>query len=769
MKRLFTITAIAMTLLCSSAAWAGTVTDIDGNVYQTVTIGIQEWTVENLKVTRYRNGDAIPNVTDPVTWNGLSTGAWCEYDNNPALGAVYGKLYNWYATTDSRHLAPEGWHVPTHEDWVMLLDYLGGEFLAGHKLREVGTAHWTAPNTGATNEVGFTALPCGYRTDIGQFANDRELGKFASVTEHWLYTDNSWDLQIQASVQAAVLWVSLKKYGLSVRLVKDMADTDGDGVPDPLDNCPTVPNPLQEDMDSDAIGDACDPDIDGDGIANEADNCPTVANPLQEDTDSDAVGDACDPDIDGDGIANAFDNCPTVANPDQMDMDSDGLGDVCDPDIDGDGIDNAFDNCPTIPNPDQMDTDGDMIGDACDPDIDGDGIDNAFDNCPTVPNPDQLDTDGDGLGDACDPDWDDDGIPNDVDNCRFVANPLQTDTEGDGFGDACDNCKYVFNPEQADSDLDGVGDVCDNCPFVPNPDQKDTDGDLIGDACEVSCCVDRVGDANGLGGDEPTIGDVSVLIDAKFITGSCDGILNCLTEADVNQSGGTNPICDDITIGDISILIDYLFITGQSLGLSDCLSTTLTDIDGNVYQIITIGTQVWMAENLRVTHYRNGEPIPNVSDGVEWNGLATGAYCEYNNDVNNGAIYGRLYNWFAVGDSRNLAPEGWHIATDAEWQTLVNYLGGGSVAGGKMKEIGTSHWVSPNTDATNESGFTARPTGYRGGDGPYYSIGYQTGYWSATEYMSDSAWNWFIRNFRGEILHDYSGKRSGNPVRCVKD
>ncbi len=134
---------------------------------------------------------------------------------------------------------------------------------------------------------------------------------------------------------------------------------------------------------------------------------------------------------------------------------------------------------------------------------------------------------------------------------------------------------YVEEQAGRDSDVDGIVDACDNCPYDPNPDQSDTGippgrtDNGIGDECD--CCSLRVGDANGLGGDEPTIGDISVMIDAKFITGSCEGILECFAEADINQSGGLYPTCDDITIGDISTLIDYLFITGPSLYLPDCL------------------------------------------------------------------------------------------------------------------------------------------------------------------------------------------------------
>jgi len=189
-------------------------------------------------------------------------------------------------------------------------------------------------------------------------------------------------------------------------------------------------------------------------------------------------------------------------------------------------------------------------------DDDSDGIFEIVDNCPGLANPNQLDGDNDRVGDACDrcPGYDD-----------------QYDADADTWPDDCDNCPTDPNPVQIDLDSDGVGDECDNCLLVYNPGQEDANANNIGDACE-GCCVGRVGDANGQGGDEPTISDVSTLIDAKFLTGSCEGILDCYTEADVNQSGSAGPTCDDITISDISVLIDYLFITGpENATLADCL------------------------------------------------------------------------------------------------------------------------------------------------------------------------------------------------------
>ncbi len=197
---------------------------------------------------------------------------------------------------------------------------------------------------------------------------------------------------------------------------------------------------------------------------------------------------------------------------------------------------------------------------------------------------------------------------------------------------------------------------------------------------------------------------------------------------------------------------------------------TVSDIDGNIYITTKIGNQWWMAENLKVTHYQNGDAIPHVTDNATWAGLITGAYCNYNNDSTNVATYGSLYNWYAVADSLNLAPAGWHVSTDAEWQILVDYLGGSLVAGGKLKESGTIHWNGPNTGATNESGFSALPGGYRSSyDGTFFDVGYYAFFWSSTEGSSSYAWSRYLS-------YDYSGiyrsnyyKQDGFSVRCVRD
>lgn len=199
------------------------------------------------------------------------------------------------------------------------------------------------------------------------------------------------------------------------------------------------------------------------------------------------------------------------------------------------------------------------------------------------------------------------------------------------------------------------------------------------------------------------------------------------------------------------------------------IPVTITDVDGNLYHTLTIGTQVWLVENLMVTHYRNGDSIPNVTDATLWSTLTTGAYCNYNNNDTIASTYGRLYNWFTVKDIRNITPYGWHVPSQAEWTVLENYLGGDSVAGGKIKEADTLHWNSPNTGATNESGFTGLPGGNCANNGIFSEIGRFGFWWSNIENNQYNAWCRILYFNYANIYSDNVGKNSGFSVRCIKD
>ena len=177
-----------------------------------------------------------------------------------------------------------------------------------------------------------------------------------------------------------------------------------------------------------------------------------------------------------------------------------------------------------------------------------------------------------------------------------------------------------------------------------------------------------------------------------------------------------------------------------------------------------------MDKNLSVSTYRNGDPIPLVTDPTTWSTLTTGAYCYHNNDPASETLYGKIYNWYAVNDSRGLAPTGWHVPSSAEWGTLITCLGGSSVAGGALKETGTIHWASPNAGATNSSGFTALPGGYRANTGTYTSVpGSIIFWWAATQVNATDAFEKGVENTSGNILNASYVKEGGSYVRCIKD
>ena len=225
------------------------------------------------------------------------------------------------------------------------------------------------------------------------------------------------------------------------------------------------------------------------------------------------------------------------------------------------------------------------------------------------------------------------------------------------------------------------------------------------------------------------------------------------------------------------LMISFLF----SCNKEDPSQPIAIDIEGNVYKTIIIGTQTWMAENLKTTKYRNVDPIPNATDQTEWNALRTGAFCNYDNLIYRAETYGRLYNNFAVSDSRNIAPVGWHVPSVEEWQILIDFCGGNDIASDVLKEAGLTHWNAPNPydtqaiqmtprGATNESGFTALPGGMRSNEFEYLNM---NGVWWTTEvdYLAYEvkaviiSSNFSYRNvFKGSIPLRY-----GVSIRCIQD
>jgi uncharacterized protein (TIGR02145 family) len=197
----------------------------------------------------------------------------------------------------------------------------------------------------------------------------------------------------------------------------------------------------------------------------------------------------------------------------------------------------------------------------------------------------------------------------------------------------------------------------------------------------------------------------------------------------------------------------------------------VADADGNIYHKITIGNQVWMLENLRTTHYRNGDMIENVKYKTAWNSQTGGAYCSLNNDDQNTGAYGLLYNWYAVKDKRNITPPGWHVPTREELWELTQYLGGQLVAAGKLKESGAIHWGNLNT-STNLSGFTALPAGYRsGGGGEFLEINTLGLWWTSDAMGADQNLGacYYMNASSSNLWENGLYKSSGLSIRCIKD
>jgi uncharacterized protein (TIGR02145 family) len=213
-------------------------------------------------------------------------------------------------------------------------------------------------------------------------------------------------------------------------------------------------------------------------------------------------------------------------------------------------------------------------------------------------------------------------------------------------------------------------------------------------------------------------------------------------------------------------------VAGTAYGTEIVFKTalgTVTDVDGNTYYTVGIGTQEWIRENLRTTKFKDSSPIANVTDNTAWNQLTTSAYCWYLNDNTNKTTNGALYNWYTVTDSRGLCPTGWHVPSDAEWTTLVTYLGGTNVAGGKLKITGTTNWYSPNSGATNSSGFTALGSGNRSG-GSFSGILSSGLWWSSTPYSSPSnAYNQTMNYYDAGSYSSLPLVKDGNSIRCLKD
>lgn len=613
-------------------------------------------------------------------------------------------------------------------------------------------------------------------------------------------------------------------------------DIDGDGILNNNDNCPNTSNVEQDDIDGDGIGDACDDDIDGDGILNDNDNCPEVSNEGQEDMDGDGIGDLCDDDIDGDGIPNDQDNTviispnggdylfpngltlrvPSNAVTENTVIELNKIDDselisifnersvpienllAC---VEGspDGL--TFNSPVELLIPVELDP-GDLHV-AYNVNIDNGTYSFSDAEINFYPNKDTLFVSLNHFSTNIFERFLDFIGYNDEDPCRVNGHrSVQRDSDHLSL---CNDAEcqiletnliityFGCDPIQTDYAIERI--VSPGCkPRLDLSAEKTTikTNDQTNITAEVNLgCMAKEGQGIvfSVVGPAELTSNVSVTDDdgnAHTTLVSADdagtATVTAITTFSyyntmIYASGGGeseftygNLITEELSQS-VNIEIENDGIEGEG---------PVTDIDGNVYETVQIGNQVWMAENLKVMHYRNGDVIQNVTDGTQWSNLASGAYCSYDNDDSNISTYGLLYNWYAVDDSRSLAPAGWHIPSDEEWKELEMYLGmsqseaddrglRGTNEGGKLKEV--THWNSPNTGATNSSGFTALPAGQRyPTSGTFDSMGNVTCFWSSTEDPSTYVWTRRLYYCYSDVGRFYGyGKQTGYSVRCVRD
>ncbi len=784
--------------------------DIDGNGYDTVHIGTQIWMKQNLKTTHYRNGDTIPNITNNATWSSLTSGAYCDYNNTPSNSITYGRLYNFYTVAFTKDLCPLGWHVPTNAEWTTLINYLGGESIAGDKLKETGLNHWLGSNNAATNESGFSALPGGLRSNNGDFSFIGLWAFIKSSSESTIDYDNNIALYYLNS--SIFKMGNFKAFGNSVRCIKGEVLTLNSSIVTNITQTTAISG-------GDIINDAGLNIIER-GICWSTTPHPTLANNFT----SNGSGT-------GSFVCNITGLTPTtiyylrayainslgIAYGNEISFSTTYIVGNGVTDYDGNVYQSIilgtqewmkknlntthFRNGIAIPivtnNQNWMVSQSHYCN-----------YNNIINNSTTYGRLYNFYTVVDACN-LCPTNW---HIPSDaewtvlntylasyttgalkeVGTTHWSSNTGATNVTGftalpsgfrnyDGIFSTIGLQGYWWSNNvlyNGSLFLNGANrwEISSN----PNLFKKSEKEPEMG--YSVRCIKDNINLNTSL---------VTAISKTTAVSGgsnimSYNGAI--IVDRGICWSTATNPtIADNHTaegagLGNFTSNLSGLnpgftyyvrayasngsgIIYGNEVNFTTTANISpITDYDGNVYDVVLIGKQTWMKQNLKTTHYRNGDTIPNITNNATWSSLTSGAYCNYNNTQNNSNIYGRLYNFYAVNDTRNLCPSGWHVSSKAEWDTLINYLGGNyNVA--KLKESGLTHWVYPNT-GNNSSGFTALPAGYRFSSG-FISLGNIGSWWNT---LNTNGYTHQIMNDKNYIIKSASpNKSNGYSVRCIKD
>jgi uncharacterized protein (TIGR02145 family) len=840
-----------------------TVTDIDGNVYRTVTIGSQEWMVENLKVTHYSDGTAITHVTDNADWATL-TEAYCIYNNNASNEVdTYGALYNGWAVADGRNIAPEGWHVPTDDEWRELEMYLGmsqsdaditgwrgtneGSKLAGNA--ELWNSEALESNA-EFGSSGFTALPGGYRDYYsGTYGSMSLTAYFWSATEFDSLTAWSRKLHFLNSGVNRDSTLASKRYGLSVRCVK--------GEPEVNNTAPMAEFKVEPTsgttsttfiFDASSSSDLEDTegqlevrwDWEEDGIwdteftrVKTASHQYTSAGTYLVDMQVSDSG----------GLTDIFQETVNVTNEGGTVSDIDGniyhtviIGEQewmaenlkVTRYRDGTEMTNVTDNTAwaaltteaySIYNnnsANEVDTYGALynwyaVNDSRNIAPEGWHVPTDAEwielemalgmNENVIYEPSYRGTnEGSKLaGNAAL--WNSGALEDDTEfgSSGFTALPCGSRDNNDGYyrnigmnsyfwsiTETNSNTAWDRELEYGNSDVGrhshnkrtGLAIRCIRGEAEVEPDNSAPIASFGVNPPSGTTSTIFMFDASSSSDLEDTEGQLEVRWDWEE-DGIWDTDFSSIKTAS-HQYEMTGTYLVDMQVRDSGGLTD---IYQQTVNVMNEVGS-VTDIDGNIYRTVIIGEQEWMAENLKVTHYRDDTEIPNITDNAAWAALTTEAYTIYNNNsANEVDTYGALYNWYAVNDSRNIAPEGWHTPTDDEWKELEMYLGMSQADADIEGWRGTheSSKLAGNASLWNDgilkndsefgiSGFDGLPGGFRHWSaGGFGNIGNHSYYWCATEFNSNNAWSRLLSYNSLMVARLNNGKIRGFSIRCIKD
>ncbi len=833
--------------------------DIDGNTYNTVQIGTQCWTKENLRVSKYRDGTLIlfdesggttGNSLDE-TWSERITGARAVYGNNAQNIVTYGYLYNWYTVENPKGLCPSGWHVPSRSEFDKLVNYLGGEEIAGGKMKTTGTTFWKSPNEGATNESGFSGLPGGYRDRKGEYLGIGLFGAYWSSTNIDINDPEVWVLSIE-SENRLVGWTDVEtlEMGASIRCLKDTVINNTASLPTLTTTSVSAITGISANTGGNITNDG-GASITVRGVIWSTSPNPTIALSTKT-TQGTGIGSFTSI------VSNLTINTTYYVRAYATNSAGTGYGNELTFKTTTAAIVPTLTTTPVTSITSKTAVSGGNISSDGGSNVTLRGVVWSTNPNPTVSLTTKT-TNGGGIG-AFTSDMLDLLV-----NTTYYVRAYAINGAGTGYGNELTfkttlaavvptlttapvssiTSKTAVSGGNISSD-GGSNVTIRGVVWSTNPNPtvslttKTTNGNGIGTfTSEMNELLANTtyyvrayatnSAATGYGNEltfkttpasvVPTLTTTAVTsITSKTAVGggniSSDGGSN-VTARGVVWSTNPNPTISLTTkttngtgIGTFTSEMNDLlanttyyvrayatnsagtgygneisFTTSDSsnvMGIPCPGTPTVKDIDGNTYNTVQIGTQCWTKENLRVTKYRDGTIIPldesggttGNGTGQTWSSRTTGARTVYGHNAANLATYGYLYNLYAVADSKGLCPNGWHVPSDSEWTTLTTYLGGESVAGRKMKSIGTTYWNDPNRGATNESGFSALPGGYREADGSFDDIRYESFFWSVTEldYNDYFAWYRLLYYSDGSVdrLRLYN-KQYGISVRCLKD